>query len=69
MVTKYKSVYRIQDTARGYRPYIKAIFSHGGRIHQKSFNDGQERAAALWVDKKRIEMGLEPINILKRLVK
>lgn len=44
----------------------RAQFTINGKISVKRFRHSQEREAALWYDKKRIEHELEPVNILKR---
>ncbi len=67
--SKYKSVYHIRKNGGKVSPYIKAMFKFNGSLVQKNFGIEEERKAALWVDTKRIELGLEPVNILKRVEK
>jgi len=67
--SKYKSVYHVRKNGGRVSPYIRAMFKFNGGLVQKCFAADEERKAALWVDTKRIELGLEPINILKKLEK
>lgn len=68
---KYKYVYKYKQM----RPQIKIVWQamiwdpKEQRKRQKNFpgTDEGERKAALWVDKMLLQMGREPINILKRL--
>jgi len=62
---KYKGIY-VKKTFGG-RVKLCASFMHQGKLHCNHFPVEEERAAALWMDKKRISLGLEPINILKRV--
>lgn len=41
-----------------------ARFQHN-RLIYKSLHFDSEKEAALWYDKKKIELGLQPVNILK----
>lgn len=42
-----------------------ATITHRGTTYNSKLFE-YEREAALWYDKKRLELGLEPVNILKR---
>ena len=48
---------------------LRASITKDGKKKYKDFPLSQSRKAALWYDKKRIEYGMEPVNILKPLVK
>jgi len=64
---KYKYVYRVTGSGRtGQSEYWKAYFTIKGQYHNSKLYTS-EREAAIAVDRKLIEHGREPVNILKRL--
>ena len=66
--TEYKGVgsYELINNGKSFGRVYQAqlMIKNGNRWHSKNFTSAKE--AALAYDKKRIELGLEPVNILKR---
>lgn len=61
--SKYK--YVSQVTENGKKRWRGTFFVKGGKGNGKSFET--EREAAIFVDKKLIEIGKDPVNILKKV--
>lgn len=64
--SKFHGVFVFTDKQTG-PPKTKIIgtITHKHKRYRRA-NFTNERDAALWVDKKMIDLGLEPVNILKR---
>lgn len=61
--SNYKGVRGIVDRRTGQTIWVISMKINGFWVSTKAFKT--EREAALAVDKKRIDMGLAPVNILK----
>ncbi len=67
--TEFKNVYRQELVSSG--KYVKVWFHYRIEFNRMILKSGQRsfetaRAAAIALDKKLLEMNLQPINILKR---
>lgn len=63
--SKYKGVTFIKSHTKNSKRWMAQGWSKSG--HKWSLKCDTEREAALHYDKKQLEMGLEPVNILKRV--
>jgi len=61
--SKYKGVSIIKDRSKKCFIYVGKVCH---KCRQYSIFDNNERKCAFRLDMKRIELGLEPVNILKR---